>query len=40
MFEAIIAAYEASDTERYLYRALTIARSLTVDLTADTDGLV
>jgi mannose/cellobiose epimerase-like protein (N-acyl-D-glucosamine 2-epimerase family) len=40
MCEAMIAAYEATGEGRYLDRATTIAESLTVDLTEETDGLV
>lgn len=36
--EAHVAAYEATDDERYLDRARTIARRLTVDLAERTDG--
>jgi mannose/cellobiose epimerase-like protein (N-acyl-D-glucosamine 2-epimerase family) len=38
--EAMIAAYEATGDEMFLARAMTIAESLTVALTDDTDGLV
>lgn len=33
-------AHEATGEARYLDRALTIAESLTVDLTPETDGLI
>ena len=38
--EAYIAAYEATDDRRYLARARRIARRITVDLAAETDGLL
>lgn len=38
--EAMIAAYEGTSDTRYLDRAMTIADSLTRDLTAETDGLI
>lgn len=38
--EAMIAAFEATDDVLYLDRAMTIAESLTVELTAETDGLI
>ncbi|WP_336338283.1 AGE family epimerase/isomerase [Haloarcula brevis] len=40
MCEALIAAYEATGDRRYLERAETIAEALTVELAAETDGLV
>jgi mannose/cellobiose epimerase-like protein (N-acyl-D-glucosamine 2-epimerase family) len=40
MCEALIAAHEATGDQRYLERAETIAESLTVELAAETDGLV
>jgi len=40
MCEAMIAAYEATEDDRYLDRATTIAEALTVALTRETDGLV
>ena len=36
--EALIAAHEATGEGRYLDRALTVARALTVELAAETDG--
>jgi mannose/cellobiose epimerase-like protein (N-acyl-D-glucosamine 2-epimerase family) len=38
--EAMLAAYEATDDERYLDRAREIAHALTVDLAAEHDGLL
>lgn len=38
--EAYLAAYEATDDRRYLERARRIARRITVDLAAETDGLL
>jgi mannose/cellobiose epimerase-like protein (N-acyl-D-glucosamine 2-epimerase family) len=38
--EAYIAAYEATDDRSYLARAGRIARRITVDLAAETDGLL
>jgi mannose/cellobiose epimerase-like protein (N-acyl-D-glucosamine 2-epimerase family) len=38
--EAFLAAYEATGGERYLDRALGIARTITVDLAGRTDGLL
>ena len=40
MCETMIAAYEATGAERYLDRAMTIAKALTVTLTQETDGLI
>lgn len=38
--EAFLAAYEATDEARYLDRARHIAEAITVDLAAETDGLL
>jgi len=38
--EAYLAAYEATDENEYLNRARHIARTITVDLAAETDGLL
>lgn len=38
MCEAMIAAYEATGSERYLDRAMTIAKALTVTPTQETEG--
>lgn len=38
--EGYLAAYEATDEKRFLERAKTIARRITVDLAAETDGLL
>ncbi|MFC4359068.1 AGE family epimerase/isomerase [Halobium salinum] len=38
--EAFLAAYEATGRDRYLDRALGVARGITVDLAAETDGLL
>jgi len=38
--EAYVAAYEATGEERYLDRARTIAAGITVELAAETDGLL
>lgn len=38
--EALLAAYEATGERRFLDRATTIAKRLTVDLAAETDGLL
>lgn len=40
MCEAMIAAYEALGRDCFLERAMTIAKSLVVDLAASTDGLI
>ncbi|NGM70507.1 N-acylglucosamine 2-epimerase [Natronolimnobius sp. AArcel1] len=38
--EGYLAAYEATDDERFLERAETIAHRITIDLAAETDGLL
>ncbi|WP_117595197.1 AGE family epimerase/isomerase [Haloprofundus halophilus] len=40
MCEAMLGAYEATDERRYLDRALTIARRMTVDLAEETGGRI
>jgi mannose/cellobiose epimerase-like protein (N-acyl-D-glucosamine 2-epimerase family) len=38
--EAMLAAYETTGSDRYLRRAVELARLVTIDLTAATDGLI